>query len=32
MELFPAILYSQPVRGVDNPYQGVCLLKIIAPV
>jgi hypothetical protein len=32
MQLFSAVVDAQPVCGVDNPDQGVCFLKVIAPV
>lgn len=32
MELFSAIIDAQPIGGVDNPYQGVRLFKVVAPV
>lgn len=32
MQLLSAVLDTQAVCGINNPYQGVCFLKIVAPV
>ena len=32
MQLLPAVVNSQPVCGIHHPNQGVCLLKVVAPV
>ena len=32
MQLLPAIVDAQPVCGIHHPDQGVCLLKVVAPV
>lgn len=32
MQLVSAVVDTQPVGGVDDPNQGVRLLKVVAPV
>jgi hypothetical protein len=32
MEFFTAIVDAEAVCGVDYPNEGVCLLKVVAPV
>ena len=32
VELFFAVCYAQPVGGIDDPDQDVCLFKVVAPV
>ena len=32
VQFVAAVLYTQPIRGVDHPDQSVCLLKVVPPV
>jgi ribosomal protein S27AE len=32
VQLLPAVVDAQPVGSVDNPDQGIRLLKVVAPV